>query len=115
MASRRRTRHGILADPLAWLHERHPAGFVGAGLRALCRRLRLTLRAYRLARLVVDRNLAGTRRRVDPLLRQGTAGVGGEQAPTEGKPDGGQSATARDLQAQVPLQHADWMRLDGFG
>ena len=83
MAGRCGARHGILAGPLARLHERHPAGLVGAGLRAVGGGLRLPLRRYRLARPAVDRHPAGARRGLDPLLRQGAGGLGREQAAAD--------------------------------
>ena len=45
MAGRRGACDGILAGALARLHERHPAGLVGPGLRAVGAGLRLALRA----------------------------------------------------------------------
>src|SRR5260370_20035820 len=78
MAGRCGACDGILAAALPRLHERHPAGLMGAWLRFIGAGLRLPVRPDRLARSAVDRNIAGARRGLDSVLREGTRGLGGE-------------------------------------
>jgi SHS family lactate transporter-like MFS transporter len=57
---------------------------VGSRLCVVGVGLRLPVRLDWLARPAVDRHLAGLRRDLDPLLREGAGGLGREQAPAAG-------------------------------
>src|SRR3984893_6660876 len=91
MAGRCGPCHGILAGALPRLHERRAAGFVGAWLCVIGARLRLPVRRDRVARPAVDRDTAGPRRGLDPVLRERAGGLGCEQAPTAGNQGRGEA------------------------
>src|SRR5258705_13509780 len=107
MAGRRSLCHGILASALPRLHERRAVGLVGAWLRVIGARLRLPVRPDRVARPAVDRDIAGPRRGLDPVLRERAEGLAREQAPTAGDQGRGERAFAFHLQARLVVQYAD--------
>src|SRR4029077_18136636 len=106
MAGRCGPCHGILAGALPRLHERRAAGLVGTWLRVVVARLRLTVRPDRVARPAVDRDIAGPRRGLDPVLCERARGLGREQAPTAGNEGRGEGAFALHLQAPLVVQYA---------
>src|SRR6516225_8308791 len=112
MAGRCGPRHGILASALPRLYERRAAGLMGTWLRVVVARLRLPVRPDRVARPAVDRDIAGSRRGLDPVLRERARGLGREQAPTAGNEGGGEGAVALHLQARHVVQYADSLLLD---
>ena len=115
MAGRRGAGDGILADPLARLHERHPAGLVGPGLRARGRRQLAAVRRVRLARPVVDRHPAGARGGLRSASSSRSRRCGPRTSASRRRRRPRYAAAVHHLQAQVHLQHADRLRLDGLG
>src|SRR3974390_2895165 len=93
--------HGILASALPRLHERRAAGLVGTWLRVVVARLRLPVRPDRVAWPAVDRDIAGSRRGLDPVLCERARGLGREKAPTAGDEGRGEGAFALHLQARL--------------
>src|SRR6516162_4164098 len=112
MAGRCGPCYGILASALPRLHERRAAGLVGAWLRVIGTCLRLPVRPDRVARPAVDRDIAGPRRGLDPVLRERARGLGREQAPTTGIEGRSEGAFALHLQARFVVQYADGLLLD---
>src|SRR6516164_7610236 len=103
--------HGILASALPRLHERRAAGLVGAWLRVIGACLRLPVRPDRVTRPAVDRDTAGPRRGLDPVLCARARGLGREQAPTTGIEGRSEGAFALYLQARLVVQYADSLLL----
>src|SRR5689334_15871153 len=56
---------------------------------------------------------AGVGLRVDPDVREGAGSLGGEQADPEQHPAASLAAAVRHLQAEIPVQHADGLAVDG--
>src|SRR6516225_6430841 len=112
MAGRCVACHGILASALPRLHERRTAGLVGTWLRVIVARLRLPVRPDRVARPAVDRDIAGSRRGLDPVLCERARGLGREQAPTTGNKGRGEGAFVLHLQAWLVVEYADSLLLD---
>src|SRR6516225_8268295 len=112
MAGRCRPCHGILASTLPRFHERRAAGLVGTWLRVIGARLRFPVRPDRVARPAVDRDIAGPRRGLDPVLCERARGLGREQAPTAGNEGRGEGAFALHLQTRLIVQYADGLLLD---
>ena len=95
------------------LHERRAAGLVEHRILAVQPRLRNALRQDRLAWPADARHSAGACRHLDPHLRQGTEGVGGEPPNSARTEDRISCSAARHLPPAPSWQYADGVPVDG--
>ena len=115
MAGRRGARHGILADALARLHERHPAGLLGSGLRAVGAGLRLPVRLIGWRGLLWIGILpAFVVVWVRFYVKEPEVWVENKRLQRENKAEV-QRAAVLHLQARRAVQHADGLLVDGRG